>query len=254
MREPGWRVPPAAVHRHRHGRRRMARGELYDTSAITRPPSPPASPSTSPTSRSCWTSWPVRQRTYMLTAARRRNCPRDARRCRRHPTEIVMRASNRFSSRPASSSSLPPCFRANQVPSAGDLKVETVADGLVHPWALQFLSNGRMLITERPGRIRIPPDGKLSLAVEERAAGCRRRSGWPATIPSHSTAISRNQPHDLFLLQLMSAAAMPRWRRATCQRRRSATRRRGDHLPSGRKDRARQQQSSAVRIAQAPDG
>jgi glucose/arabinose dehydrogenase len=47
--------------------------------------------------------------------------------------------------------------------SAGDLKVETVAGGLVHPWALAFLPEGRMLVTERPGRMRIvTPDGKLS--------------------------------------------------------------------------------------------
>ena len=47
--------------------------------------------------------------------------------------------------------------------SAGDLKVETVAGGLAHPWALAFLPDGRMLVTERPGRMRIvTPDGKLS--------------------------------------------------------------------------------------------
>jgi glucose/arabinose dehydrogenase len=47
--------------------------------------------------------------------------------------------------------------------SAGDLTVETVAQGLVHPWALAFLPDGRMLVTERPGRIRIVArDGKLS--------------------------------------------------------------------------------------------
>src|ERR1051325_2490248 len=47
--------------------------------------------------------------------------------------------------------------------SAGDLKVETVAGGLAHPWALAFLPDGRLLVTERPGRMRIvTPDGKLS--------------------------------------------------------------------------------------------
>src|SRR5690242_3968775 len=47
--------------------------------------------------------------------------------------------------------------------SAGDIKVDTVAEGLVHPWALQFLPDGRMLVTERPGRMRIvAKDGTLS--------------------------------------------------------------------------------------------
>jgi aldose sugar dehydrogenase len=39
--------------------------------------------------------------------------------------------------------------------SAGDLKVESVAGGLVHPWSLAFLPDGRMLVSERPGRLRI---------------------------------------------------------------------------------------------------
>ena len=39
--------------------------------------------------------------------------------------------------------------------SAGNLSVETVAGGLVHPWSLAFLPDGRMLVSERPGRLRI---------------------------------------------------------------------------------------------------
>jgi aldose sugar dehydrogenase len=43
------------------------------------------------------------------------------------------------------------------------IKAETVAKGLVHPWGLAFLPDGRMLVTERPGRMRIvAKDGKLS--------------------------------------------------------------------------------------------
>src|SRR5204863_9402650 len=36
--------------------------------------------------------------------------------------------------------------------SAGDFVVQTAAKGLDHPWALAFLPDGRMLVTERPGR------------------------------------------------------------------------------------------------------
>ena len=50
--------------------------------------------------------------------------------------------------------------------TAGDITVETVAGGLVNPWGLAFLPDGRMLVTERPGRMRIVTrDGKLSPAI-----------------------------------------------------------------------------------------
>lgn len=39
--------------------------------------------------------------------------------------------------------------------SIGPLKVVTVARGLSHPWGMAFLPNGRMLVTERDGRLRI---------------------------------------------------------------------------------------------------
>jgi len=45
----------------------------------------------------------------------------------------------------------------------GAIKVETVAGGLDHPWGLAFLPDGRMLVTERPGQLRIvTKDGKTS--------------------------------------------------------------------------------------------
>ena len=43
------------------------------------------------------------------------------------------------------------------------IKVETFASGLEHPWGMQFLPDGRLLVTERPGRMRIvTKDGRLS--------------------------------------------------------------------------------------------
>ncbi|KIZ35284.1 MULTISPECIES: PQQ-dependent sugar dehydrogenase [Rhodopseudomonas] len=47
--------------------------------------------------------------------------------------------------------------------SAGPLSVKTFARGLVHPWALAFLPGGRVLVTERPGRMRVvSAQGRLS--------------------------------------------------------------------------------------------
>ena len=50
--------------------------------------------------------------------------------------------------------------------SAGDFVVQTAAKGLDHPWALAFLPDRRLLVTERPGRVRIiAKDGTLSPAL-----------------------------------------------------------------------------------------
>ncbi|HET7526763.1 MAG TPA: PQQ-dependent sugar dehydrogenase [Burkholderiaceae bacterium] len=43
--------------------------------------------------------------------------------------------------------------------AADPLKPVTVAQGLVNPWSLAFLPDGRMLVTERPGRLRIVDKG-----------------------------------------------------------------------------------------------
>lgn len=40
-------------------------------------------------------------------------------------------------------------------------RVTEVADGLVHPWSMSWLPNGDMLVTEKPGRLRIVRNGQL---------------------------------------------------------------------------------------------
>ena len=45
----------------------------------------------------------------------------------------------------------------------GEVVVETVATGLNNPWALAFLPDGRMLVTEKPGRLRtVSAEGRVS--------------------------------------------------------------------------------------------
>ena len=45
----------------------------------------------------------------------------------------------------------------------GPIKVETVASGLRHPWGLAFLPDRQMLVTERPGTLRlVSKDGAIS--------------------------------------------------------------------------------------------
>jgi aldose sugar dehydrogenase len=49
----------------------------------------------------------------------------------------------------------------------GQIKVESVAQGLEHPWGLAFLPDGRMLVSERPGRLRIvAKDGTISEPIK----------------------------------------------------------------------------------------
>ena len=40
-------------------------------------------------------------------------------------------------------------------------RVVTVVEGLDHPWSIAWLPSGEMLVTERPGRLRIIRNGKL---------------------------------------------------------------------------------------------
>jgi len=67
------------------------------------------------------------------------------------------------------SSALPAAGQAPVLRSAyHDYRVVTVVEGLEHPWSIAFLPGGDMLITERPGRLRIVREGVL---LEEPVAG-----------------------------------------------------------------------------------
>ncbi len=46
------------------------------------------------------------------------------------------------------------------------VRVEKLAEGLEHPWAVEVLPDGAYIVTERPGRLRIVRDGKVSDPIE----------------------------------------------------------------------------------------
>ena len=72
--------------------------------------------------------------------------------------------------RPPNAPTQKPAFagqtRAPEHNAGASFTVVTVAEGLANPWAIEFLPDGRMLVTERPGRLRVVTrDGALSAPV-----------------------------------------------------------------------------------------
>ena len=51
-----------------------------------------------------------------------------------------------------------------EVPAEGGFRSVTLLQGLEHPWSMAWLPNGNLLITERPGRLRLVKGGRLVAA------------------------------------------------------------------------------------------
>ncbi|MGD9330591.1 MAG: PQQ-dependent sugar dehydrogenase [Desulfobacterales bacterium] len=54
-----------------------------------------------------------------------------------------------------------PVIIDSDVPVEGGFRRVTLTQGLEHPWSMVWLPNGDLLITERPGRLRLVRDGRL---------------------------------------------------------------------------------------------
>ena len=53
-----------------------------------------------------------------------------------------------------------------QATTSGEMRIEPIASGLEHPWAVALLPEGGYLVSERPGRLRrIATDGSLSAPI-----------------------------------------------------------------------------------------
>ena len=83
-------------------------------------------------------------------------------------------------------------------------RIDTVASGLDHPWSVAFLPDGRVLVTERAGRLRAIVDGKLQ---------AKAIAGVPAVYAHSQGGLFDVLPHPRFaenrLLYLSYAAGTP---------------------------------------------
>ena len=77
--------------------------------------------------------------------------------------EPARAASAPVETRPPNNTAFSPAFkgqtRAPGIKTSFKLDVKTVAKGLSNPWAFEFLPDGRVLVTERSGQLRIVDSG-----------------------------------------------------------------------------------------------
>ncbi|MDP1875118.1 PQQ-dependent sugar dehydrogenase [Phenylobacterium sp.] len=82
------------------------------------------------------------------------------------PTPAGQPWETRAANAPSQTPAFPGQTRAPEVTANVAYEVVTVAEGLDKPWAIAFLPDGRMLVTEKPGRLRIvTAQGQLSAPV-----------------------------------------------------------------------------------------
>lgn len=87
---------------------------------------------------------------------------------------------------PSQSPAFPGQTRAPEQKLGVAFDVVTVAQGLVAPWGLAFLPGGKMLVTEKPGRLRVvAPDGALSEPIAGLPAVDARGQGGLLDVALH---------------------------------------------------------------------
>lgn len=89
---------------------------------------------------------------------------------RQTATEAPATPGGALETRPPNTPEFKPAFagqtRAPELKANAAYTISTYAEGLDHPWGLAFLPDGRLLVSERAGRLRIVgADGKLSEPV-----------------------------------------------------------------------------------------
>ncbi|MBA4803616.1 MAG: PQQ-dependent sugar dehydrogenase [Brevundimonas sp.] len=113
------------------------------------------------------------------------------------PTAAASQAGAPLETRPANAPDQQPAFpgqtRAPAVRTERALAHTVVASGLVEPWGLALLPDGRWLVTERPGRLRIvTPEGAVSEPVAGLpAVDARGQGGLLDVIPGPDFAEDR---------------------------------------------------------------
>ena len=75
----------------------------------------------------------------------------------------VLEESTSASNTTVSSSSDSPVLSDRNVAVASNTRTTTITEGLERPWGMAWLPDGSILITERPGRLRIVRNGELDL-------------------------------------------------------------------------------------------